>query len=97
MTARIFGRNWHEYSPPSVLNWFSKAGLSRLCEQFGFKLVASGRPAKWINSSHARSLIRYKLAASTWGRRFAPLTRLIPGGINFPYWYDDLFWALFQR
>ena len=25
-TARLFGRRWHEYSPPSVLHWFSRRG-----------------------------------------------------------------------
>ncbi len=30
LTARLFGKAWHEYSPPSVLHWFSPARLARL-------------------------------------------------------------------
>jgi hypothetical protein len=28
--ARLLGRHWHEYSPPSVLHWFNPDGLRRL-------------------------------------------------------------------
>ena len=27
-TARLFGKNWHEYSPPSVLHWFDPRGVA---------------------------------------------------------------------
>ena len=36
LTARLFGQHWHEYSPPSVLHWFSRVGLARLAGEFGF-------------------------------------------------------------
>ena len=26
VSARVFGKNWHEYSPPSVLHWFRETG-----------------------------------------------------------------------
>jgi SAM-dependent methyltransferase len=33
--ARIMGRNWHEYSPPSVISWFSNKSLKSLFENYG--------------------------------------------------------------
>jgi SAM-dependent methyltransferase len=93
-TARIFGRHWHEYSPPSVLHWFTPATLRRLAEQFGFREVASGRPAKWLNAAHAMSLLTYKLGG---GRLLRDAEKLIPRNIPLPYPGDDLFWMLFRR
>src|SRR5262249_14949747 len=42
-TARFFGRHWHEYSPPTVLHWFSRSSLATLASEFGFHVVANGR------------------------------------------------------
>jgi len=55
--ARILGRHWHEYSPPSVINWFSNKSLTKLFNNNGFELVDSGFPAKRINLKHALSLL----------------------------------------
>ncbi len=93
LTARIFGRNWHEYSPPSVLQWFSREGLSGfLAEEFGFKEIAVGRPSKKISGEHAKSLLKYRL-----GEKFSPLLKIVPDKINFPYPAEDLFWAIYQK
>jgi SAM-dependent methyltransferase len=96
-TARVFGRHWHEYSPPSVVHWFTPATLRGLVEQFGFREVAAGRPAKWLNGAHAVSLLRYKLGGSSPGRLLAGAARLLPRNIPLPYPGDDLFWMLFQK
>ena len=101
-TARILGQNWHEYSPPSVLHWFSPAGLQQLAAQFGFQAVARGRPQKWINGGHAKSLLRYKLQDLKlqdlwWGRLPTWCLNLVPDNFLIPYLADDLFWMLFQR
>jgi SAM-dependent methyltransferase len=97
LVARALGNHWHEYSPPSVLQWFSPDGLQRLARQHGFREVARGRPAKRLIGAHAKSLVRYKLRHS----RVAPLAdkalRLIPDNLQLPYPPMDLFWALFQR
>ena len=95
-TARLFGKSWHEYSPPSVLQWFSKSGLTALAGQQGFDLVAMGRPRRSIQVGHAASLLRYKLAGSTAGKLAAPLLGLVPKGLTVPYPGDDLFWSLFR-
>jgi SAM-dependent methyltransferase len=97
LAARAFGKSWHEYSPPSVLHWFSRDGLTRAAEKQGLKLVASGRPKRTIQAGHAASLMRYKLGNSLTGKVAGPLLGLIPAGLTLPYPGDDLFWALYRR
>jgi SAM-dependent methyltransferase len=96
-TARAFGQQWHEYSPPSVLHWFSPEGLGRLAAQFDFREIARGRPSKWIGGGHARSLLRYRLEGSRVGRFFAGAVSLIPERLALPYPAEDLFWTLYQK
>lgn len=94
-TARLFGRHWHEYSPPSVLHYFSRAGLRRLAASLGFREVAAGRPARKIGVAHTRSLVRHQLAGGPLGWLASPLA-LLPDSLEVPYPGDDLFWALFR-
>jgi SAM-dependent methyltransferase len=90
ISAKLFGKNWHEYSPPSVLQWFSLNGLSDFLKQFGFEKIANGRPSKKISGKHAKSLLKHTLGNN-------PLLNLIPEKINFPYPSEDLFWALYRK
>ncbi len=90
VSARLFGRNWHEYSPPTVLHWYTQDGLNKYLNQLGLTRVAGGRPSKKISGGHVRSLLKYRL-----GDNF--LLKLIPERINFPYPAEDLFWALYQK
>lgn len=92
LTARIFGKNWHEYSPPSVLHWFSPERLNKFLEKFGFVKIAGGRPSKKISGAHAKSLLEYRL-----GKGFSPLLKLIPDKVNFPYPAEDLFWTIYRK
>lgn len=92
LTARIFGKNWHEYSPPSVLQWFSARGLDEFLREFGFVKIAAGRPSKKIGGAHAKSLLKYRL-----GEKFDFLLKIIPDRMNFPYPAEDLFWALYRK
>jgi SAM-dependent methyltransferase len=94
--ARLFGKHWHEYSPPSVLHWFSPSGLSRLVSQYGFSELARGRPDKRLNGAHVKSLLGYKLQNSPLGFLQGGL-RIIPDQITIPYPTFDLFWMLFQK
>lgn len=89
-SARIFGKSWHEYSPPSVLQWFSLNGLTKFLKELGFEKLAHGRPSKKISGEHAKSLLKYRLGNN-------PLLKLIPSKINFPYPSEDLFWALYKK
>lgn len=95
--ARLFGKNWHEYSPPSVLHWFSPDDLSKLAGQFGFTEVTRGRPPKKLKGSHAKSLIHYKLQDTALSGLGGGLLKLIPDRFTIPYPNFDLFWILFQR
>ncbi|HEY2847456.1 MAG TPA: class I SAM-dependent methyltransferase [Pyrinomonadaceae bacterium] len=90
ISARIFGRNWHEYSPPSVLNWWSKDGLDKFLTHLDLTRIDGGRPSKKISGGHVRSLLKYRL-----GDNF--LLKLIPERLNFPYPSEDLFWALYKK
>lgn len=96
-TARLFGSGWHEYSPPSVLRWFSPGDLDRIAASFGFERVAQGRPSKWIKGAHIRSLVRHKVEASWMEGAANLLTRAIPAEWKIPYPAEDLFWVLYRK
>jgi len=95
--ARMLGKNWHEYSPPSTLHFFSPETLNALVSQFGFEEVARGRPAKKIGSGHAKSLFQYKLQSSKIGNPVAKMMNFVPDNLVIPYPSFDLFWALYQK
>lgn len=97
VTSKIFGKNWHEYSPPGTLNYFSKKTLNHLMLQYNFSMVAQGTPKKSIHSKHARSLIKHKLQESKSLKWMTGITKLIPKNILLPYPSEDLFWALFKK
>ena len=96
-TARLFGSQWHEYSPPSVLHWYSPATLRRVFETAGFHQVDQGRPGKWLNLGHAKSLLRHKLPNAACRTGLDLTLGLLPDRWQVPYPSEDLFWALFQR
>jgi len=96
-TAKIFGQNWHEFSPPSTLNYFSKKTLDKLLLQHGFSLIKRGIPKKSIHSKHAKSLIKYKLVESKGLKWLAWSTVFIPKNIILPYPAEDLFWSLYKK
>lgn len=95
--ARLLGRRWHEYSPPTVLHWFSPAGLEHLAAQFGLSGVAGGRPIKRLNAAHAKSLLAHKLRDSRARRLIATALRLVPDDLELRYPNEDLFWRLFRK
>jgi SAM-dependent methyltransferase len=95
-TARWLGRHWHEYSPPSVLHWFSPQGLRDLGERVGLREIGRGRPSKRIGAGHARSLLRYKYGGSALGRALVGALGLVPERASIPYPADDLLWMLFR-
>jgi SAM-dependent methyltransferase len=93
LAERVFGNNWHEYSPPSVLHFFTPQTLNNFAARFGFEKVAAGRPAKWINGAHAKSLLRYKFENTA----LENFIRVIPDRFDFPYPAEDLFWVLYRK
>jgi hypothetical protein len=92
-TARLLGKRWHEYSPPSVLHWFTPQRLANLMREFGFEQETTGRTVKWISVRHALSLLQKDRMQD--GKRGSS-TR-IPSTWKIPYPSEDLFWSLFRR
>lgn len=91
--ARGLGQNWHEYSPPSVLHWWTPAVLRDTVREYGFETIAQGRPEKWLNGAHAKSLVQFKLEKSP----LRVLLGMIPDKLPIPYPTFDLFWALYRK
>jgi len=58
--AKILNKNWHEYSPPSVLHWFSKSSIVNVFAQHNFSPVKFGKPKKKIAIKHAFTLMENK-------------------------------------
>jgi 2-polyprenyl-3-methyl-5-hydroxy-6-metoxy-1,4-benzoquinol methylase len=96
-TARVFGKHWHEYSPPSVLHWFSQEGVVRMAANLGFEFVAQGRPSKWIDAGHAKSLLASRPPLSLASRLLLWAAQIIPDRVAIPYPSEDLFWLLLRR
>ena len=97
LTARMFGKRWHEYNPPSVLHWFSKSCLKRLLDEAGFDVIDRGRPTKWIRVGNGISLIRYSVRDSMVGRIVTMPLALVPKKLKVPYFLDDVFWVLARK
>jgi len=93
LTARVFGKHWHEYNPPSVLHYFTRHSLALLAGRFGFQRVAGGWPRKDIQWRHARSVLEHQTSWK-WFRR---ASRLIPDDTTLPYPAEDLFWVLLRK
>jgi SAM-dependent methyltransferase len=97
LVARLLGRRWHEYSPPSVLHWFTRDSLNTAMRLYGFTPVDQGAPRKYISGGHARSLLAHKLRQAPLGNVLAAPTALIPRDVNFRYPALDLEWHLYRR
>ena len=89
-SARVFGKRWHEYSPPSVRQWYSTDSLTGLLESIGFERIAGGRPPKHISGGHAKSLLKYHVGKTR-------LFDIIPDKVTIPYPAGDLFWQLYRK
>jgi SAM-dependent methyltransferase len=98
LTARLMGKYWHDYNPPSVLHWFSPGVLRVLLARYGLEQVAGGRAPKSISAAPAKSILRFKLGGSTGVRRAAlSILAAVPDAVAIPYPGDDIYWALFRK
>jgi 2-polyprenyl-3-methyl-5-hydroxy-6-metoxy-1,4-benzoquinol methylase len=95
--AKLLGKNWHEYSPPSVLHWFSPNSLAQFSTRYGFQEVARGRPTKQLSGAHAKSLLQYKLKDWPAGDWWVKAIATLPDHWTLPYPAEDLFWILLQK
>jgi len=97
LTAKLFGKFWHEYCPPSTLNYFNKKNLDNLMNKFNFQKIKSGRPQKKIISNHAKSLVRHKMEDIRFLKNFSGIVNVIPNDVILPYPGEDLFWVLYHK
>jgi SAM-dependent methyltransferase len=86
--ARLFGERWHEWSPPSVVHWFTADELSSWGSASGLTEVGRGHLPKWISVEHGLSLAGVPVPGFA-GR----VTRRLA----VPYPGDDLVWIAFRR
>jgi SAM-dependent methyltransferase len=95
--ARIMGRYWHEYSPPSVVNWYSDKTITHLFNYYGFELIAQGRPYKKIKINLGLTRLDETLPRFPFKKSILKfLTRTI-GKYNMVYPPVDLKWYLFRK
>lgn len=97
LTAKLFGRHWHQYSPPIVLHWFTPNSLNKLMQERNFKLVATSRPRKYLSGKYAKSILEFNLKDLRIPAPLGLLLKLIPDNLAIPYRGEDLFWSLYQR
>jgi SAM-dependent methyltransferase len=95
--ARLMGKNWPEYSPPSVVNWFSGDTLTQLFDFYGFEVIDQGYPAKRINIKHALSLIEEKTPDFKFKKRLINLLDKKVGKFIIIYPPVDLKWYIFRK
>lgn len=96
-TARLLGKHWHEYSPPSVLHWFSPSTLDTLVRRFGFERITQGKPKKELSSGQAKALVDHKLSGTGLASPFRKLALAVPDSWSVPYPADDIFYCLYRR
>lgn len=92
-TARLAGRRWHEYSPPSVLQFFDRPAVDALFAAQGCAFVARGRPPKPMLGKHFKSAVVNALGVH---RGVSALLHLLPDDSHIPYPGDDVYWALYR-
>jgi SAM-dependent methyltransferase len=97
LVARFFGKNWHEYSPPSVTNWFSQKSLIELFNSNGFDLVKTGRPYKNIKGAHGLEIIYRNTARFIFKKSLFDFLKFTIGKITLPYPPLDLKWYIFKK
>jgi SAM-dependent methyltransferase len=97
LVARVLGRYWHAYTPPSVINWFSDESLKRLFNSYGYELIDSGYPKKQINLKHALSVLKYYIPNFLFNNRLMYFLANSFGKwvINYPP--IDLKWYIFRK
>lgn len=96
-TARLLGKSWHEYSPPSVLNWFTPSSLEVLLQDYGLYLLESKRTYKKIQMQHAKSLLLSKSGNSVLNKVMGQIINILPDRVEFIYPADDLFYMILKK
>ncbi len=94
--AKLSGKYWHEYCPPTVLHWFSDQTLDQFMNHHGFQLISKGKPVKKIKMRHGLSLLDHSTPPIP-GKSFLlrNMAKLIGNAtVRYPSW--DLKWYLYK-
>jgi 2-polyprenyl-3-methyl-5-hydroxy-6-metoxy-1,4-benzoquinol methylase len=97
IAARVFGKNWHEYCPPSVTNWYSKKTLIKLFDSHGFEIIGRGLPSKRIGINHALSLVEKNTPQFPLKKNIVRFLSQTVGKFVVPYPPFDLSWYVFRK
>ena len=97
ITARLFGKHWHAYNPPSVINWFSDKSLIKFFKNNKFDLIDSGYPFKQLNLKHAISILEKSPPISLINRKILDSLKNSFGNIVINYPPIDLKWYIFRK
>ncbi len=95
--ARFFGKSWHEYCPPSVINWFTDKSLNELFDSHGFDVIATGRPSKKIKGKHALEIVAKNSPEFIFKKQIFNFLRFTVGKITLAYPPLDLKWYIFKK
>ena len=95
--ARFFGKSWHEYCPPSVINWFTDKTLTELFDSYGFDLIATGRPSKKIKGKHALEIVAKNSPNFFFKKPIFNFFKVTIGKITLTYPPLDLKWYIFKK
>ncbi|MEO0373770.1 MAG: methyltransferase domain-containing protein [Cyanobacteria bacterium P01_A01_bin.17] len=94
-TARLRGKRWRAYQPPTTQNWFSPCSLREIAEAYDFEEVGRGNATRWVNAPYLRSLLRYH--CGLWSYPLDKLLAIIPDSWTMPWPVTDRFWAIYQK
>lgn len=97
LIARVLGKYWHAYSPPSVINWFSDESLTIIFSSYGFELIDSGYPKKQISLKHALSILKHNISNLLINNRLTEYLAHSFGRSVINYPPIDLKWYIFKK
>jgi SAM-dependent methyltransferase len=95
--ARFFKKSWHEYCPPSVINWFSDKTLTELFNSYDFDLVTTGKPSKKIKGMHALEIVAKNSPRFIFKKPLFNFLKYTIGKITLTYPPLDLKWYIFKK
>lgn len=97
LIAKLSGSGWHEWNPPSVIHWFTRASLRKLLDEEGFDTIAQGLPRKQIQIGRAFRMLRHSWNHSLIARLATAPLRMVPEKLALPYLLGDAFWLLARK
>jgi 2-polyprenyl-3-methyl-5-hydroxy-6-metoxy-1,4-benzoquinol methylase len=97
LIARVLGKYWHAYSPPSVIDWYSDESLPELFKNYNFELIDSGYPTKQISIRHALSILKHNVPNHLFNNRLIDYLDTSLGRFVFNYPPIDLKWYIFRK